>query len=376
MPDRWVSFSLFVALALLAREPPREAQVMLHLIVLGVLLALSLRWRVAPIAIAALLVAGIDLRLEYVGSTASDVAEVTRAAIERMLAGQSPYGVGYEVSDPAGSPFPYGPLALLWYLPWHDPGHVDLVVSIVILAALALRGHLLGMAIYASAPVLLPIASDGSNDTTAGLLLLVALVGVRHWPLAGAALLGLAFAFKPYAVAWLPGLVAFAGLPALAAFVASTAIFWVPALVAWGPGAIIHSYVAAQRIDVPPWYSLGQVLSRFMDPVPRELLSVSRYVVGAATAVAVMVTVRSWAGVIIGGIVVFLAGMFLGYWSSFAYFSAIAPVIAWYIDEWLGHEDRRVIWPGDPVRRLTRAFERYRRPGRPAAPSRSAAAPE
>ena len=366
-PNRWVTFSLLIALVLLAREPPREAQAMFHMIVLAVLLALSLRWRVGPLALVALLAAGIDLRVEYIGSTASDVEEVIRAAIERMVAGQNPYGVGYAVSDPPGAPFPYGPLVLLWYLPWHDPGHVDLVVSIAILAVLVARGHMLGAAIYATAPALLPIASDGSNDTSAGLLLLIALVGARHSPVVGAALLGVAFAFKPYALAWAPGLVALAGVPALIAVVVGAAVFWLPALLAWGPASILQSYAMANRIDVPPWYSLGQVLDRFGQQVPREAIAVFRHGAALAVAAAVMATVRSWRGVIIGGIVVFLAGMYLGHWSSFAYLSAIAPIVCWYIDEWLGQEDRRIRWPLDPVGRVTEAFDRYRASRQPAA---------
>ena len=101
-----------------------------QLIVLTALLFASLRWRVAPLAIVALLVAGLDLRLAYFSPAGSDVDDVTRAAIARMLSGQSPYGVAYPQSVPPGSPFPYGPLTLLWYLPVPSPRRAEAVGSL------------------------------------------------------------------------------------------------------------------------------------------------------------------------------------------------------------------------------------------------------
>ena len=58
------------------------------------------------------------------------------------------------------------------------------------------------------------------------------------------------------------------------------------------------------------------------------------------------------------GILVFLATLYTGYWSTFAYFSAIGPIICWHIDGWLGFADRRVAWPTDPVGRLTEVIDR------------------
>jgi hypothetical protein len=120
--------------------PPRDLS--LHIIVLGALLLLSLRFNVGLAALIALFVAGIDLRLAYIGVGWTDVAEVTRAAIAHALAGGNPYGIGYAVSDPPGAPFAYGPLVLLWYLPFDDPARLDLLISCAILGVLALRGRL------------------------------------------------------------------------------------------------------------------------------------------------------------------------------------------------------------------------------------------
>ena len=50
---------------------------------------------------------------------------------------------------------------------------------------------------------------------------------------------------------------------------------------------------------------------------------------------------------------VFAATLFLGWWGTFAYFAAVAPILCWNLDDWLGLGSGRVVWPGDPVRRVT-----------------------
>ena len=153
---------------MLASQANRSLGVVLVL-VLAVTLALSLRWRLGWLVIGVLAVAGVAMRLDLLHAGTSDVLTVTRSAIETTLAGGSPYGIGYASSSPPGAPFPYGPLALLWYLPFRaDPRVVELAVSLLVLAVLALRGRPIGLAIYALALPLLLTASDGSNDTSGG----------------------------------------------------------------------------------------------------------------------------------------------------------------------------------------------------------------
>ena len=74
--------------------------------------------------------------------------------------------------------------------------------------------------------------------------------------------------------------------------------------------------------------------------------------VGVGLAVGNLVFVRTPAGLILGGTLVFGATLFLGWWGTFAYLSAVAPIICWHLDDWLGLGGR-VVWPGDPVRRVT-----------------------
>lgn len=349
--DRVVWLALVVALVLLLQPgtPPRV--VVLSAIVVAATLATSLRWRVSGGAIVVLVLVGLALRI--VPSTGfSDVLTVTEAATREMLAGGNPYGHGFDESLPPGAPFAYGPLALLWYLPsLADPGHMELLASYVVLGLLAVRGRPLGLAIYAVTPAFVVAAGDGSNDTTAGLLILVALLAAVRLPLLGAALLAVAVAFKPYALAWLPGLVGIAGLGSLVVFLATSAVFWLPALVAWGPSSLLWSYREADALHSRPYYSLAYGLASEND-VPRTAWNALRVGAGVALAMLNYVFVRSAAALIVGGTLVFAATLFLGWWGTFAYLAAVAPILCWHLDDWLGL-DGRVAWPGDPVRRVT-----------------------
>lgn len=340
------------ALLLAGTGTPSRTQI-LDLLLVAAVLVLSLRFRIAPLAIVLLFLVGAQMRFAFIGVGFSDVLGVTDLAITEALAGGNPYGHGYPNSTPPGAPFAYGPLALFWYLPAADPRRLELAVSLVILAVFALRGRPVGLAVYAVLPVLLVTASDGSNDTSAGLFLLVALLAAKRWPVAGGALLGVAAAFKPYALAWLPPLLAYGGVAGpLLAFLASTVVTWGPALLLWGPSSIQTSFQLSESIHRSSYYSLlyawGVDAERF-----RGALEILRYLFGAALGAASWLVVRSSRSMILWGTVIFLVTLFAGYWSTFAYFSAIAPILCWHLDEWLGLEEGRVRWPGDPVGRLT-----------------------
>jgi hypothetical protein len=331
--------------------PPR--MMVLVLIVVAITLAVSLRWRIGPAVIVVLLLSGMALRA--VPSTGfSDVLVVTEAAVREMLAGGNPYGHGFEVSLPPGAPFAYGPLALTWYLPsLDDPGRMELLAAFIVLGLLALRGRPLGLAVYAFTPAFVVAAGDGSNDTTAGLLILVALLAAVRVPVAGAVLLALAVAFKPYALAWLPGLLAYGGIVGpLVAFLATSAVAWLPALVAFGPGEMVWSFRRADGVHDQAYYSLAFALGA-PESVPRPVWDGLRVALGVGLAIGNLLYVRTAGGLIIGGSLVFGATLFLGWWGTFAYFAAVAPILCWRLDEWLGLERHRIVWPGDPVRRVT-----------------------
>jgi len=348
-----VRLALVVALVGLVQTGAPPGWAVLALFAVVVTLVASARWRIDRWAVILLLIVGVGLRL-VTSSGFSDVLVVTEAAIREMLAGLDPYGHGYPESVPPGAPFAYGPLALLWYLPsLDDPGVMETLAALVILVLLAVRGQALGLAVYAVTPAFVVVVTDGANDTTAGLLILLALLAAVRWPIGGAALLALAAAFKPYALAWLPGLVGYAGaLAPLLAFVAATVLIWLVPVLAWGADALLWSFRRADEIHAQPYYSLAYALGN-PESVPRAAWQALRVGAGVLVGVLSLLLVKSVAGLVIAGCLVFVATLFLGWWGTFAYFAAVAPVICWYLDEWLGLAGQRVVWPGDPVRSVT-----------------------
>ncbi|MEA2621459.1 MAG: hypothetical protein QOH61_369 [Chloroflexota bacterium] len=347
-----VWLGLFVAALLLVQTgTPPPAVVLCLILVAGVLLA-SLRWQLGLLAVAVLVVVGVILRLDTIGHAFSDVLTVTRAAIDLTLAGGSPYGHGFAESTPPGAPYAYGPLALLWYLPSRaEPYKLELLVSLALLAVFAVRGRILGLAVYAALPPLIVTAADGSNDTSAGLLLMVALlVGLRA-PRAGAVGLAIAAAFKPYALAWLVPLAAYGGIAVLLPFLVASIGLWGPALVLYGPSNVLRSFQRADAIHEVPYYSLAYALADRRS-IPEQVFSALRFALGATLAVVTVPMIRSGRALILAGVAIFLGTLYLGWWSTFAYVAAIAPVLCWHLDDWLGLP--RVVWPGDPVGALSR----------------------
>jgi hypothetical protein len=248
-------------------------------------------------------------------------------------------------------------LALLWYMPL--PAQlIEFAVALAILGMLAVRGRLLGLALYACAPVLVVTAADGSNDTSLGLLLLIALVLTERWPRLGAFALGLAIAFKPTALAWAPPMVAFAGWTGMLTLALGAGLFWLPALVAWGPAAIFESIARANSIHGGTYYSLAHALARFGIGLSTVAFDAFRFGAAGLLGLLALWRVRTPHAVIGWGAAIFLLALFGGFWSTFAYFAAVGPIVAWHVDEWLGHADSRVRWPTDPVGRLAAAVDK------------------
>jgi hypothetical protein len=303
-------------------------------------LVAAARWQLRWVPVVVLVLCAVSLRLSVMGDEASDVSDVTRTAIMTMLGGGDPYGTGYVVSRPAGAPFPYGPVALLWYLPVvANPAFMELVVSIGLLAYFGVRaanGRPVGLAIFALAPPLVLASMDGSNDTSAGLMILAALVVAAKRPVVGAGILAIAVAFKPYAIAWLPPLAMWAGLPALVAFGAVSIVAWSPVLFIWGPASYAKSLAMAQETHLrQAYWSLGSILNGIAPGAGAQALETIRYLVAGAVAVVGGRRVGSIDGVIVVGTIVFVIAQFGGYFGSYVYLAAVAPVLCWRVDDWL-----------------------------------------
>lgn len=331
-----VRLALIVA-ALLSVLPGRlTAAQLVFLVGIAVLLAVS-AYRGPRVATLLFLLGGaVVMRLVVTDNRGSDVLEVTAAAIDRMLAGANPYGIGYEQSTPPGSPFPYGPVALAWYLPLRAaPELMELGAATLVALVLALQGRLLGLAIYAASPVLIATAVDGSNDTSLGLMLLAAFIAARRWPAVGAVILAVAVAFKLSALAWAPAFLAWGGVRVAGAFVAASTIAWAPVVAQWGIASFVRSTQMANDVQRGVVWSLGQVI-RDITGVTVEALGQLRLLFGGLFAVASLGLRGSLDGVILGGTLVYLVTLHGGNWGTFAYFAAIAPLLCWRIDDWLG----------------------------------------
>jgi hypothetical protein len=350
----WLALVVALVLALQAGGQTRPLAVGL-LLLLAATLVVALRFRAGWLVIVVLLVAGCAARLDLLHAGVSDVLTVTAAADRLVLAGGNPYGIGYPGSVPPGAPFSYGPLALLWYLPFgRDPGAWETVVSLATLGLLAIRGRPLGLAVFALATPLLFLASDGSNDTSAGVFLLAALVALPRSPLAGGFVLALAAAFKPYAAAWLIPLVAWAPIPGVAGFAVGSLVGWGPAALTWGVGPIVESFRLGLAVHAVPYFSLAALAESLgLGPTSPATFERLRVLLTAAVLVVSVPFVRGWRAVLVAGSAVYVVFLYAGYWSTYAYLAALAPVLCWYLDGWVGLEAGRVRWPGDPVGRLS-----------------------
>ena len=194
-------------------------------------------------------------------------------------------------------------------------------------------------------------ASDGSNDTSAGLLILVALLVAERAPLVGAALLALAAAFKPYAVAWLFPLAAYGGLLTLLVFGVASVVLWGPALVLVGRRQHPDQLPPRRREPVPALLLARRTLCGTPSSCPRPSGRSCALAWPSCSRISSWFLVRTARSLVVVGIAVFLAALYLGWWGTYAYLAAIAPLVCWHLDDWLGIA--HVIWPGDPVGALT-----------------------
>jgi hypothetical protein len=125
--------------------------------------------------------------------------------------------------------------------------------------------------------------------------------------------------------------------------------------VLWGAGSIAWSLQRADALHAVPYYSLAYAVIRQFQ-LPENVWSLIRYGAGVVVAVSSLLLVRTDRGLILAGCAVFLATLFLGWWSTYAYLAALAPVLCWSLDGWLGLG--RVTLPYDPIGALEAAVDR------------------
>jgi hypothetical protein len=242
-------------------------------------------WKTEPWKAASALAGGsMFLRLAYIGTAHDDQIIVTQAALGRVLHGLSPYGVGYAQSTPSGAPFPYGPLALLWWIP--GPA-VELAAAAGIMALLIHYRSWLALAVFCAFPPFV-FLNTSVNDYSPALLIGLGLVLLPRWQ--GAVLMAAAVALKPYAIAWFLPAIGFAGLPALLALSGVTALLWSP-LLFWGPGTFVESI---RMVDVDHASSLVRYLAAPLSALGFLWRSRTAMVLTGSASFAVLMLSSGW----------------------------------------------------------------------------------
>ena len=303
-----LAFAVFVPLLLLSVGLGVAVGRPVVLLVLAVV-PILVRLRSRPIAAAAVMaLAGAALRAALVGAAPeTDQIETTLAALRIVLQGGVPYGAGIAGTS-TGAPFPYGPLALAAYVPgvWTEVLAAALTMLILVRAK-----TVVGLAFYAACPLVVRGTLMGTNDVLPGLLVTTAVVLMPTRPRMAAAALAAAIAIKPYAGAWLPGLVGAGGIEFAVVFAGASAVFWAP-LALWGIEPFMRSVsLAAAQHDTPA--------NTFNLPLMRLL--------AVPLALAALLRARSLAWQAALGAGVFLAVLFFDRWASLAYLLVPLPLL-------------------------------------------------
>jgi hypothetical protein len=253
--------------------------------------------------------AGIYLRVLYLGwPMGCDQLPVSRAALDLALSGRDPWGIGYSASNPPGSPFPYGPLAMATSV-LGVPGEI-VAVSLLMLV-LAWQRAILTLAVLSGWYIAVEYGVCGLNDQLPALLLLVGLLAAerRRWVL-GAGLVAISAAIKPYTFAWFPGLIGIGGMTALLTLGTVTLVAWLPVLL-FGPGSFLRSIE----------------LARATHPTPENTLNLPALRIVALPIAIAACFVRSWTLAVLSGALIFLVVLFLDSWASVGYWYVVVPPV-------------------------------------------------
>ncbi len=274
-------------------------------------------WRRPVVGALAMAAGGAWLRIIYAGyPETSDQLIVVWAALEHVLQGGSPYGVGFAESVPPGSPFVYGPLALLTG-PLGVWGEVAAATGTMLL--LVWTRSWLTLAAYAGYHVAIQMGVSGINDQIPAFLLLAGLLALERRRVLGGVLIAVAAAVKPHVLAWFPAAMGYGGVATAAALLATLAVLWSPLLV-WGPLAFVRSTQMATELHAgrPPENAMNM-------PALRVL---------AAPVALASFFVRRWWLVVVSGSIIFMIVLFFDRWASYGYWLVVLPPLGMLIERW------------------------------------------
>ena len=307
-----------------------------------------------------IVIGAIGLRLtELQGYGGSDALDAVWEGIGVLLSGASPYGHLYEHTQPPGWPVPYPPLMFLTHLPGYLVAGKDgvfyneaafslltLAVFVGLAARLSWTLGLPALAVYAAAGNIVYGAADGSLETGAGALLLLAVIAVawawdggwddRRVRIAGlAAALPLAMKQSTFFVVVLLAAAVWqmAGRRAGLRYAGSAAILLLAISIPFlllGPIDYLTQLTSLTGFDEDVYGWNIWVLAQSLGwPVPD--VSVGRLVTIVATLAALLVVTRhrmsSIARATLMGIVVTMVLFLSARWTSFIYYVLIEPAL-------------------------------------------------
>lgn len=313
------------------------------------------------VVVAYLLFGGMLLRwveLPEGGRGGSDVLAAIDEALEVWFAGGNPYDHVYLRTRPPGQPMPYPPGALLLHL----PGYLMAGLLGIQLTQLALAGVAMGtlawlgarlswvvglpaLALYAGAPNLVLLATDGSNDTGTGALLLLAVVALI-WAMdrgadgtsliASGTVLAFAASTKQLALPIALGMAIYVvrtlGLERSWRYLAGAAtvllLLSIPFLLR-GPVTYVEGLVSFFGVhnDIYGWniWAFGQGFG--ITPWDKSAAGVLNIFCSlVALVVLLFLPLRSLCGGVLAGLVVLTVLLFTARWTTYAYFALIAPL--------------------------------------------------
>ena len=245
------------------------------------------------------------LRFSYLGIGYSTQVDHARTAAARAFSGISPYGALLPSATAPPEPYVYGPLGLLW---WQPGPIVELFAAIAVTVLLIRTQSWLTLAVYSGLPFSVFLTTTGVNDYSPGLLIAGALLLMRTRPALGAALLSVAAAVKPYALAWFLPAVGYGGWVVAASLFGVTALLWSPLLV-WGPASYLRSLQLNASVHPVSANALNLPILRIL-AIPLSLLGIFT---------------RRWENAVLLGAAVFVVYLFLGQWASLGYWVAVIP---------------------------------------------------
>lgn len=314
------------------------------------------------VVVAYLVFGGMLLRwveLPDAGRGPSDVLAAIDEALEVWFAGGNPYDHVYLRTRPPGQPMPYPPGALLLHLPGyliaglHGLQLTQFALAGVAMGTLAWLGARLSwlvglpaLALYAGASNLVLLATDGSNDTGTGAVLLLAVVALMWAIDRGADEVSLIFAGMVAALAVSTKQIALPIALGLAIYVVR-ALGWqrswrylagagtvlllmsIPFLV-WGPVTYVEGLFSFLGVhdDIYGWniWAFGQGFD--ITPWDEAAAGVLNIICSlAALVVLLLLPLRSLAGGVLAGLIVLTVMLFTARWTTYAYFALMAPLV-------------------------------------------------